>query len=131
MNKKEFNIVLAVLGFLVVVLGYLNLTIKSEYKEKKANYLEFEKSSYEIFQIKKMQKKSKNLISTLSSIKQPKVTNRSNSTIYVFDNLNTNDLNQLLKKIKGSFLPIKNLEIKRDTTNHAMIALEIVKWKKS
>ena len=127
MNKRELNIILALLGVLIVILGYLNLTIKSEYKEKKANYLEFEKSSYEIFQIKKMQKKSKNLITTLSSIKQPKVTNRSNSTIYVFDNLNINDLNQLLKKIKGSFLPIKNLEIKKDTTNHAMIALEIVK----
>ena len=127
MNKRELNIILSIVGVLVVILGYLNLTIKSEYKDKKAEFLEFEKSSYEIFQIKRMQKKSKNLINTLSSIKQPKVTSRSNSTIYLFDNLNINDLNQLLKKIKGSFLPIKNLEIKRDTTNHAMIALEIAK----
>ncbi len=127
MNKKELNIILAVLGVLIVILGYLNLSVKSEYKEKKAKYLEFEKSSYEIFQIKRMQKKSKNIIKTLIAIKQPKVSKRGNRIIYQFENLNLGDLNQLLKKIKGSFVPIKSLEIKRDTTNHAMIVLEIVK----
>ncbi len=130
MNKKELNIILAVLGVLIVILGYLNLSVKSEYKEKKAKYLEFEKSSYEIFQIKRMQKKSKNIIKTLIAIKQPKVSKRGNRIIYQFENLNLGDLNQLLKKIKGSFVPIKSLEIKRDTTNHAMIVLEIVKWKR-
>ena len=127
MNKDHTNIILIVLALLVVILGYLNLSIKSEYKDKKRDYLKFEKSSYEIFQVKKMQKKSKNIIEQLKNIKQPKITKRSNSTVYIFDNLNSNDLTTLLKKIKGSFLKIKNLEIKRDTTNHAMIALEVIR----
>ncbi len=130
MNKNQTNITLIVLAFLVLVLGYLNLSIKSEYKDKKRDYLKFEKSSYEIFQIKKMKKNSKNTLTQLKSIKQPTITKRTNSTVYLFDNLNSSDLTAILKKIKGSFLKIKNLEIKRDTTNHAMVSLEVTKWKK-
>ena len=125
MNKNQTNIILIILFVLTLIFGYLNLSIKSEYKEKKSSFISFENTSYAIFQIKKMQKKSKNIIKELSSIKQPSITKRTNSTIYLFDNLNSNTLNVLLKKIKGSFLNIKTLEIKRDTTNHAMISLEV------
>jgi len=125
MNKNQINIILLILIALTLIFGYLNLSIKSEYKEKKSNYINFENSSYAIFQIKKMQKRSKNIINELKRIKQPSITKRVNSTVYLFDNLNSSTLNALLRKIKGSFLNIKTLEIKRDTTNHAMISLEV------
>ncbi len=127
MSKRELYIILGVLGFLAVVFGYLNLSIKSDFKEKKEEFLKFEKNSYQIFQIKRMQKRVYENINRLKSIKQPKISKKVNSTLYTFENLNLNDLNLLLKKIKGSFLPIKKLEIKRDTTNHATILLEVAR----
>lgn len=127
MSKRELYIILGVLGFLAVVFGYLNLSIKSDFKEKKEEFLKFEKNSYQIFQIKRMQKRVYENINRLKSIKQPKISKKLNSTLYTFENLNLNDLNLLLKKIKGSFLPIKKLEIKRDTTNHATILLEVAR----
>ena len=130
MSKREFYIVLVVLGFLIVVFGYLNFSIKNDFKIKRDEYLNFEQNSYQIFQIKRMQKKVKATINSLKNIKQPKISKRTNSTVYSFENLNLNDLNLLLKKIKGSFLPIKKLEIKRDTTNHATIILEVARWKR-
>ena len=130
MSKRELYIILGVLGFLAVVFGYLNLSIKSDFKDKKEEFLKFEKNSYQIFQIKRMQKRVYENINRLKSIKQPKISKKVNSTLYTFENLNINDLNLLLKKIKGSFLPIKKLEIKRDTTNHATILLEVARWKR-
>lgn len=127
MTKKQLNIIIILLGILILVFGYLNLRLVSTYQQKKESYIDFQKSSYEIFQIKRMRKRAKNTLKKLILIKKPKITKRINSTIYIFDNLNENELQRLLKKIKGSFLHIKTLEIKRDTTNHAMIAVEVLK----
>ena len=127
MKNQYLKIAIFSLAFMIVIMSYLNLSIKSEYKTSKENFLTFEKSAKEIYNIKRMKKKTKYYLTQLQRIQRPSITSRTKSIIYTFENLNQNSLNSLLKKIKGSYIPIKHLEIKRDATNHATIILEIYK----
>jgi hypothetical protein len=127
MNKNVANVVLIILLSLVALFGYLNFTVQSEYKTKKKSYINFEKSAKEIYLIKRLKKRMSATLSSLGSIKKPTIKDRATLKIYIFENLNLNDLNRLLKRIQGSYITIKKLEIKRDTTNHAMVTMDIVK----
>ena len=127
MSKNVANIILVLLLSLVALFGYLNLTVKDKYKTKKIEYISFEKSAKEIYLIKRLKKGMPAVLSSLSSIKKPTIKDRATSKVYIFENLNLNDLNRLLKRIQGAYIPIKKLEIKRDMTNHAMVTMEVVK----
>jgi hypothetical protein len=127
MNKNIANITLVILLSLVALFGYLNLTVKDKYKSKKIEYIAFEKSAKKIYLIKKLKRSIPAILSTLSSIKKPTVKDRTTSKVYIFENLNLNDLHKLIKRVQGAYIPIKKLEIKRDTTNHAMVTLEVLK----
>jgi len=127
MNKNIANIILLSLVVLIAVFGYLNLSIKSEYKQKKEEYANFSKSAKEIYLIKRLKKSMPAVLSSLSSIKKPTIKDKAVSKVYIYENLNLNDLNRLLKRIQGAYLPIKKLEIKRDMTNHASVILEVAK----
>jgi hypothetical protein len=127
MSKNIANIILFSLIGLIAIFGWLNLSVKDEYKTKKESYVNFEKSAKEIYLVKRLKKGMPAILSSLSSIKKPTIKDRATSKIYIFENLNLNDLNRLIKRIQGSYIPIKKLEIKRDMTNHAMVTMEVVK----
>ena len=127
MSKNQANILLLSFLVLIAIFGYLNLSIKSEFKEKREKFITFEKSAKEIYLLKRLQKNQRAVISSLSSIKKPTVREKSNVKIYTFENLNLEKLQRLIKRIQGSFLPVKKLEIKNDMTNHATVILEVTK----
>jgi len=127
MSKNKANIILLLLVSFIALMGYLNLSIKETYKTKRENYISFEKSAKEIYLLKRLKKGVPLVISSLTSIKRPSIKSKTTSKVYIFENLNLRDLNKLIKRIQGSYLPVKKLEIKRDTTNHAMVTLEVAK----
>jgi len=127
MSNNKANIILLILVIFIAIFGYLNLSVKDQLKEKKEEFLKFENSAKEIYLIKRLKKSSSSALSSLSQIKRPTVRDRGSYKIYKFENLNLSDLHRLIKRIQGAYLPIKKLEIKRDTTNHATVILEVAK----
>ena len=124
---KSTHITLLIIVVIIFIMGYLNLNIKDEYKASRENFISFQKSAKEIYSIKRMKKDKMRVIAKLKRIKNPKVREKSLSTIYTFENLNLYQLNRLLKKIKGSYLIVKHLRIERDATNHATVIVEVEK----
>jgi len=127
MNKSQANIIVLVLIAFIAVFGYLNLSVKDELSAKKEEFLEFDKSAKKIYLLKRLKKGQKAILRSLSSIKKPTVKDRGQYKVYMFENLNLRDLNKLLKRVQGAYLPLKKIEIKRDTTNHATVILEVLK----
>jgi len=127
MNTNKANIIIVVLVILIAIFGYLNLSVKTQLKEKKDEYVKFEESVKEIYLIKRLKKSAPAVLSSLSQIKTPMIRDRGSYKIYKFENLNINDLNRIIKRVQGAYLPIKKLEIKRDMTNHATVILEVAK----
>ena len=128
MNKNQINIIFTVLIGIILILGLLNFGVKSDYQKKQADFISFEKTAKEIAKLKKMKKRSSSSLSSLKSIKSPtKEFSKTDSIVLNFEKLTLSDLNRLIKKIQGSYLQIKKLEIKDDSTNHATLILEIVK----
>jgi len=127
MSRDKANLIVLVLVVFILVFGYLNLSVKSDFENKKDEFASFQKSAKEIYLLKRLQKNKKAILNSFSSVKKPVVTDKRSSTIYEYNNLNIDALQSLLKRIQGSFLPIKKLEIKADTTNHATVVLEVAK----
>ena len=127
MNKTKANIIVISLVALIAIFGYLNLSVKSELSAKKDEFLSFYQDSKKIYLLKRLKKGEKAILGSLKSIKNPIIKDRSTSKIYIFENLNLRDLNKLLKRIQGAYLPLKRIDIKRDMTNHATVTLEVAK----
>lgn len=128
MNKNQINIIFAVAIGIILILGLLNFGIKADYQSKQSEFIAFEKSAKEIAKLKKMKKRVSSQLQDLKSIKAPtKEFAKPDSLVLNFENLNLADLNRLLKKIQGSYLQVRKLEIKNDSTNHATLILEIAK----
>jgi len=128
MNKKQQNIFFLLLFGIVVVLFFMNLNIKSSHKHEKENFENFEKSAKEIAKLKTMKNLAGRDLANLLKLKEPTSTSeKSHSQVFSFENLNQYNLNRLIKKIQGSNIKIKELEISNDNTNHATLKLEVLK----
>ena len=127
MNQKQLNLILFLLVITVLVAGYFNLTIKKEYKKESKAFFAFKQEVNQIYEIKKLKQKIPHTLKTLFYIKNPKIIDKGNYKLYIFENLNLPKLNKLLRKILNSYLPINNLEIKSDATNRATVSFEVKK----
>ena len=127
MSRNQANIVLIVLVLFIMIVGYLNLSSQSSLKAKKQSFEKFQQSAKEIYLVKRLKKAKSSIISRLNAVKNPTIKDRGSYKVYTYNNLNINELNTLIKKIQGSFLPINKLEIKADATNHATIMMEVLK----
>ena len=125
MSKKELNIILGILLFLVLLFIYIDSNTEKKYNILRDEVPLFEQKVHKIYELKQMEKNSRSILSQLTRIKQPNISKRGNILIYEFKNLNVDNLNSLVRKIKGSFLQIKKLKIEQDSTNHADLILEI------
>ncbi len=123
-------ILFASLGLILLLFAYIQKERAiSDYMTQKEELLVFEKEAKELGALKLKHKNKKSIertLKTLTRIKAPsKDFTKSTLRVLEFDGLDVRVLNQLIKKIQNSSLPISKLEIVRVDASTAKIKMEI------
>ena len=130
MNKRTL-ILVAFLATVVLGITYVMAQrAKSDYLDSAKSLVEFETKAKALKQLKQRFDKhaTKRMIETLSRI-APAQNHipKTNSEIFVYENLSASTLSRLLRKIENSPLQIKNLDITRVSEAGVNLRLEIAK----
>jgi len=130
MSKRDSIIFIAVALMLIFGLYLAKKSAKNSYQNEIENLSKFEVEAKSLARLKSTigDDKDKRVILSLNRIKAPsKDIKKSDSHIYLYENLSLNTLSSMLRKIQNSTLIIKKLEIKRESDNSANLRLEIGK----
>ena len=131
MSQKNILLFVLVSVLILSVIYSMKENAKAVFLSQKEQLATFEKEAIEIGQLKKRfadKRANKRLLETLKRIAKPsRELDKSKEKILEFDQLNTQKLNTLLRKIENSSLKIKRLTVNRIDDLHAKVRLEIVK----
>jgi len=131
MSQKNI-LLFSLLSLLLLLLLYnMERHAREDFLAQKAQLATFEKEAKEIGMLKKRfgdKKTTQRALESLKRISTPqKEFVKGSSRILVFEQLNGNKLNALLRKIANSGIVIKRLQVSRTDDLHAKVRLEMVK----
>lgn len=131
MSQKNV-LLFSLLSLLLLLLLYnMERHAREDFLAQKAQLVTFEKEAKEIGMLKKRfgdKKATRRALESLKRISTPqKEFVKGSSRILVFEQLDGDKLNALLRKIANSGIVLKRLQVSRTDDLHAKVRLEMVK----